>query len=507
MQNSQCDWLRIWAKYTPEKLLLRDYESGNEWSYSAFNNRVNFLANYLKKTYDLKKGERIAVLSKNNPTYVALFWICIKLGVILVPINFRLTNNEVKNLISETLPKLFFFQNEFEEMTAMLKKENFINSSININFAEEIFINKNITASNAFPTNITEEDPVMILFTSGSTGVPKGSIITHKMLFWNSINTELRLDITSNDHTLTFAPFYHTGGWNVLQTPFIHHGASQTLLGDFNPELIMDLIEKEKVTLLFGVPTMLQMMAESEQFEDTDLSSLRYIIVGGAPMPIPLIQKWHEKGVFIRQGYGLTEVGPNCFSLSEKDAVRKIGSIGFPNFYIEAKLMNRNNENCGVNESGELWMRSPVVTPGYWNNKEESEKVNTEGWFHTGDIAKIDNEGYYYIIDRKKNMFISGGENIYPAEIEKVLYMMNEIKNAAVVGVNDKKWGEVGAAFIVLNENERLNEEIIIEFCRKKLAKYKIPKHFIFLNELPLNSAGKIDKLRLINLYNSTINN
>jgi len=506
MSNFEFDWLKKWAEYSPDNLMLREYHSGNEWSYSDFNNKVNYLANCLQSEFDIKKGERVAVLSKNNHAFVALFFACAKIGAILVPINFRLTTEEIKNLTAEITPKLFIFQSEFEKTVSSLKKNHVIVNTLNIASVKKNLSEHDLKNYNPINVNIIEDDPIMILFTSGSTGIPKGAIVTHKMLFWNSINTELRLDINSRDHTLSFAPFYHTGGWNVLLTPFIHHGASQTMINEFNSELIIDLIEKEKVTILFGVPTMLQMMAETEQFKTADLSSLRYIIVGGAPMPIPLIEKWHNKGVFIRQGYGLTEVGPNCFSLSEKDAIKKIGSIGFPNFYIDAKLINQNKDECKIGESGELWLRSPVVTPGYWNQKEETEKAISNGWFHTGDIARKDEDGYYFIVDRKKNMFISGGENVYPAEIEKALYFMQGIKDAAVIGVNDKKWGEVGAAFIVPDKLDSLNEELIIEYCKTKLAKYKIPKHFRFLSELPLNSVGKIDKMKLIGIFNSTTN-
>lgn len=288
----------------------------------------------------------------------------------------------------------------------------------------------------------------MILFTAGSTGVPKGAMVTHKMLFWNSINTGLRLDLTSMDHTQSYAPFFHTGGWNVLLTPFLHHGGSHTLLEKFDPDQILQLMESEKTTLLFGVPTMLQMMSESPLFDKVDLSNVRYAVVGGAPMPEPLINRWHEKGIFIRQGYGLTEVGPNCFSLHQDDAIRKRGSIGFPNYYIDAKVVDPSGNELGPNEEGELWLRSPVVTPGYWRKPEETAETITDGWFHTGDVVMKDDEGFFYVVDRKKNMFISGGENVYPAEVERFLYTHPAIREVAVIGVPNEKWGEVGKAYV-----------------------------------------------------------
>ncbi len=347
----------------------------------------------------------------------------------------------------------------------------------------------------------------MVLYTAGTTGLSKGVIITHKMLFWNSINTGLRLDLNSSDHTQSFAPFFHTGGWNVLFTPFMRHGASHTLLTHFDADLILQLMDKEKATILFGVPTMLQMMSDSPLFENTDLSSVRYAIVGGAPMPIPLINKWHEKGVFIRQGYGLTEVGPNTFSLHQDDAKRKKGSIGFPNFYIDAKIVDAKGEDAGTDEVGELWMKSPVVTPGYWGQAKETAEAITDGWFHTGDMMRKDSDGYYFVVDRKKNMFISGGENVYPAEIESFLLTNVNIKEAAVIGIPDEKWGEVGKAYIVLKTDSELTPEGILEFCRGNLAKYKIPKFVQLIEELPQNDAGKIDRKKLLQLNSDSINN
>jgi fatty-acyl-CoA synthase len=340
----------------------------------------------------------------------------------------------------------------------------------------------------------------MILYTAGTTGLSKGAIINHRMLFWNSINTALRLDITTEDHTQSFAPFFHTGGLNVLFTPFIHHGASHTLLTKFDPDLILQLMEKERATILFGVPTMLQMMADSTLFKKIDLSSVRYAIVGGAPMPIPLINIWHEKGVYIRQGYGLTEVGPNVFSLYQDDAICKKGSIGFPNFYFDVKIVDDNGNELGANEVGELWLKSPAVTPGYWRKPEETAKSITDGWFHTGDMVMKDNEGYFYVVDRKKNMFISGGENVYPAEIERFLLTHPAIKEAAVIGVPDEKWGEVGKVFIVVNDGEKISSAEAAEYCKGKLAKYKTPKYFEIVQEIPKNDAGKTDRIKLLTI-------
>lgn len=501
MHNFQTDWLSKWAKYTPDRMFLREHQRDMQWSYSDFNARTTSLAVYLVNQYKIRKGDRVAIYSKNKSEHVILFLACIKIGALLVPLNFRLMPRELDILISDAEPKLFFYDEEFSDhitKLSSLSKAEVVNPLTEIT---KFLLEQNISSKFEPGEIYTQDDPVMILYTAGTTGLSKGVIITHKMLFWNSINTGLRLDLHSSDHTQSFAPFFHTGGWNVLFTPFLHHGASHTLLTQFDADLILQLMEKEKATILFGVPTMLQMMADSPYFDKVDLSSVRYAIVGGAPMPIPLINTWHSKGVFIRQGFGLTEVGPNCFSLHQDDAIRKKGSIGFPNFYIDAKVVKEDNTECAANEVGELWLKSPVVTPGYWKNEKATKEAITDGWFHTGDLVKQDQDGYFYVVDRKKNMYISGGENVFPAEIESFLYTNEKIKEVAVIGVEDERWGEVGKAYVVLKENTSAVENEIIEFCKGNLAKYKIPKHIEFLTELPKSEAGKIDKKKLIQMH------
>ena len=502
MFNYQTDWLSKWAVYTPNKFFLREYNRDLRWTFKQFNERTNALAAHLVTNFNIKIGDRIAVFSKNRAEFVQLFLAAIKCGAILVPLNFRLTARELDLLINDAQPKLFLFEEEYRNEVIKLNSLKRVEQSETINefthFLIDDFTDYKFTPEKIFG----ETDVCMILYTAGTTGLSKGVIINHRMLLWNAINTGLRLDITSNDHTQSYAPFFHTGGWNVLFTPFLLHGASHTLIQNFDAELILKLMEEEKSTIMFGVPTMLQMMSDLKNFETANLSSLRYAIVGGAPMPIPLINIWHKKNVPIRQGYGLTEVGPNCFSLHQDDAIRKKGSIGFPNFYIEAKIIDDNGNECKLNEVGELLLRSPVVTDGYWGKAEETKKSITDGFFHTGDLVRKDEENYFYVVDRKKNMFISGGENVYPAEIEKFLYTHNSIKEVAVIGVPDSKWGEVGKAFVVIKNNEQLSREEIINFCVGNLAKYKIPKYVEILDNIPKTDAGKINKLKLLELHN-----
>ena len=304
----------------------------------------------------------------------------------------------------------------------------------------------------------------------------------------------MRLNITSDDRSVSCTPLFHTGGWNVIPTPFLHRGASFCLTRTFDPDAILRLMEEDKSTMFMAVPTMLQMMVDSDLFSQVQLKHMRFFIIGGEPMPLPLIRKWHDKGVPIRQGYGMTEAGPSITSLHQDDAIRKMGSIGLPNFYIDTKIVDEAGNEVGANQVGELLLKGPSVTTGYWQNESVTRESIVEGWLHTGDLVVKDDDGFLFVVDRKKNMYISGGENVYPAEVEKVLHSHDKVAEAAVIGVPDDKWGEVGSAFIVLKQGAQLSEEELIDFCAGRLAKYKTPKHIQFIETLPRSDAGKLDR-------------
>ncbi len=298
-------------------------------------------------------------------------------------------------------------------------------------------------------------------------------------------------------------PPFHTGGWNVTLTPFIHHGGYSVICKKFDPVTTLQFLQKENITIFMAVPTMLQMIAEQPEFEYASFPSLYYLIVGGEPMAIPLIEKWSEKGVPVRQGYGMTEVGPNLTSLHQSDAIRKIGSIGRPNFYVQIKVMDEQGDEVQKGESGELWLKGPMVTPGYLNNNEGTAKTFSEDgkWFKTGDIVRVDEEDYIYVMDRLKNMYISGGENVYPAEIERILVKYPAVSACVIIAVKHEKWGETGRAIVVLKNGINATEQEIIDFCSTQLAKFKVPKSVVFVEEIPKTDAGKIDRKKLKNQY------
>lgn len=493
------DWIARWAEYSPIKIAVRDADTDESYTYGQLNQLSQLLADHFSHQFGIKKGDRIAVLAEYTPDYIVLFAAAMKLGFILVPLNYRLSGRELDYILDNAGASFLIVEEKYLpllEGQPCMEKIGSRMGMVELNALLGSFEGKKLDRSQENQATVSADDPLFILYTSGTTGFPKGAIYTHAMAFWNSINTQLRLDITAADHTLVCMPPFHTGGWNVLLSPFLHHGASFTLLRKFEADRVLHLLEDEEATLFMGVPTMLKMMADDPAFDQVSLNALRYFIVGGEAMPIPLIEQWQQKGVPIRQGYGLTEVGPNVTSLHHDDALRKIGSIGKPNFYVETRLVTESGGEAAPEEEGELWLKGPMVTPGYWNNAEATEKSIENGWFKTGDVLIRDAEGYLYVKDRIKNMFISGGENVYPAEVEKFLQTHPGIQEVAVVGVADEKWGEVGKALIVKKMSD-LSAEDILDFCRGKLAKFKVPKHIHFVTEIPKTDSGKIDRKRL----------
>ncbi|WP_420316866.1 o-succinylbenzoate--CoA ligase [Ekhidna sp.] len=494
------DWIERWAEYAPIKVAVSDAETGNCLTYRQLNNLSNFLAKRLQ-TEGIQPGDRVAVLSEFRLEYIVLLGAAMKLGFIIVPLNYRLSPREVCYMVNNCEPKMVISEEKFSSLIDSNELE--YQPSISWDMQDLFSELSKVLGDEEFNANdIKDDDPLFIIYTSGTTGFPKGAIYSYKMAFWNAINTQIRLDITSRDHTIICMPPFHTGGWNVLLMPFLLQGGSFTLLRKFDAATVLNLLEDEEVTLFMGVPTMLKMMADDGSFGEVSLESVRYFIVGGEAMPLPLIELWESKGVPIRQGFGLTEAGPNIYSLHHDDAMRKIGSIGTPNFFVGVKLMKQDGTEAKGEEEGELWLNGQVVTPGYWNNEEASKEAFTDGWFRTGDILVRDEEGYFYVKDRIKNMFISGGENVYPAEVEKLLQTHPSIQEVAVIGVPDERWGEVGKA-IVVGRSATLTKDDILDFCAGKLAKFKIPKHVELVDEIAKTESGKIDRKKLKSFVNT----
>ncbi len=337
-----------------------------------------------------------------------------------------------------------------------------------------------------------------MLYTSGTTGRPKGVMLPHRMIVWNAYNTAISWQMRDSDVIPIFTPMYHAGGLTVFLTAGLLLGCTMVLHRGFNASEVWQWVERKRVTVLMAVPTIFKMLMEAPEFTTVNLSSVRWFISGGAPLPLYLIEAYLRRGILFKQGYGLTEVGVNCFAISDEDARRKLGSIGRPFLFTQARRVDEHGQEVAANEIGELLLRGPHVCLGYWQNPQATASaLDAEGWFHTGDKARVDADGFYYIVGRAKDMFISGGVNVYPAEVVAELLLHPAVEDAAVVGVEHEKWGEVGAAFVVLRAGATLSVEDLSAFLSMRLARYKIPLHWHFVRELPRNAYGKVIRAEL----------
>ncbi len=494
------NWLQRWARYAPDKTAVIDLPTGRAFSYAELDRRAERAARLLRDRYSVGAGDRVAVIGGNRPEQLDLFFAIAKLGAVLVPVNWRLAPDEVAWVLADADPSVLAFGEDVAGTVAALLDGLWGGRCLALDGpggSEERLAGMDDTP--VATEGVDEHTPLMLLYTSGTTGRPKGAVLTHGTITWNAINTAAGWDLHHDDVTLTHTPLFHTGGWNVLTLPLLHRGGTVVLAGGFDAGETLDAIGRHGVTVLFAVPTMFQMMLEHEAFAAAELASLRYFISGGAACPVPLIEAFQARGVVFKQGYGLTEVGPNCFVLHERDAVRKAGSVGFPTLHLDTRLVDGEGRAVRPGEVGELQLRGPTVCAGYWrNNGATAAAIDDDGWFATGDLFTCDEEGYHTVVGRLKEMYISGGENVYPAEVERVLYRAEGVTEAAVVGVPDVRWGEVGHAFIAGQSGDApLDEEQLLSYCRAHLARYKVPKQLTILAQLPKGTSGKIDKLQL----------
>lgn len=510
------DYLARRELYSPDRLAVIDTGKEPEWrlTFCQMNARANRFANWLQELAGIVKGDRVAILAHDGVEHLDSFFACSKLGAIHTALNWRLHWQEILDIFRQTTPKVLIYSEEFTTKVAELHK-----ALKDLSGAEpEILVpyllhldGPGLEGSLPFEQALSEsaesavncetldkEDIAALIFTGGTTGLPKAAQVSHRMIAWNTLNTVIH-DVTHNDIYLNVFPMFHTGGLFVYTLPQVIFGGTTILLRQFDPALVLELIEREQVTIFAGVPTMYQMMTQAPNWESSDLTSLRFCTSGGAPLPVPLVKQYtQEKNIRFKQGFGMTEFGPGIFALAPEDAIRKAGSIGRPNFYVDAQIMNDEGEILGPNQDGELVLKGPSYCSGYFNNPEATaQAVDSLGFFHTGDIAHYDEEGYFYIVDRKKDMFISGGENVYPAEIERVLYQHPAVHMCAVIGLPDPKWGEAGQACVVLKPGTNTSEDELLDFMGNRLARFKVPKKVIFLESLPISAAGKILKREL----------
>jgi fatty-acyl-CoA synthase len=498
------DYLARRELYSPDKLAFIDAGKSPEWrlTFRDANRRANKLANWLK-SQGIEKGDRVAILAKDGYEHLDLFFACSKLGAVHTALNWRSHWRELLEIFNYTNPKILVFSDDFKEGVSNLVTHyslltlhldgNGIKDSLHFESTLQSASDSAVTCE-----DLEAEDTAALIFTGGTTGLPKAAQVSHRMIAWNTLNTVIH-DVTHNDVYLNVFPMFHTGGLFVYTLPQVIFGGTTILIRQFDPAQVLNLLEREKVTIFAAVPTMYQMLTTAPNWDTADLSTLRFCTSGGAPLPVPLVEKYtQEKGIRFKQGFGMTEFGPGIFALAPEDAIRKAGSIGRPNFFVDAQIVDEQNQFLGPNEAGELILKGPSYSSGYFNNPEATQAaIDERGYFHTGDVAQYDEEGYFYIVDRKKDMFISGGENVYPAEIEKVLYQHASVHMCAVIGLPDAKWGEVGKACVVLKPNQSATEDELLKFMTERLAKYKVPKSVSFMDALPISAAGKILKREL----------
>jgi fatty-acyl-CoA synthase len=501
------DWLKRHAERTPYKLAVVDAHSGRQFSYAQFNERANRLAAFLKDELGLQQGDRVSILAQNSSDYYEALFACSKMGAILNTLNWRLATPELEYILNDCAPQALIYESEFHESVDALRPkiacQHYIVLGDQAPDGEWVYEEALAAGSpeGVEMPRLTYDDTWAILYTSGTTGRPKGAQVTYGNFFYNAIGIGMAVDLTSQDVNLNVLPTFHAGGLGLYAGPTFHAGGTVVVMRAFDPAELLRLIGGWQVSVLLLVPAIYLMLAQYPDFDKYDLSSVRSWASGGSALPPSLVEQFAAKNIIIQQGFGMTETGPTVFLITKEDALRKAGSVGKPVMHTDVRILDQEGYELGPEEVGELCVRGGNVTTGYWNRPQATAEAIVDGWLHSGDAARYDEEGFYYIVDRWKDMFISGGENVYPAEVENVIYQHPAVAEAAVIGVPDPKWQEVGKAILVLKEGQRVSEEQIIEFCQGKLARYKIPKSVTFVDVLPRTAAGKVLKRELREQY------
>ncbi|MDE2378797.1 long-chain fatty acid--CoA ligase [Bradyrhizobium sp.] len=490
------DWIAHHCLRTPGKTAVVDLASGRRFSYAQFDARISRLATHLRDRLKVSRGDRVAVLALNTTDTLEVQFACGRLGAVFLPLNVRLTVPELQFIVGDSTPKVMIHDDDLAETALAVARLCGVASTLLLGPGGSY--ESGIAAARPLDRfeEVTLDDVSTIMYTSGTTGHPKGATITHGMTFWNCVNLGGPAYISPSTVLLTVLPLFHTGGLNCYTNPALHAGGTVLIMRAFDPGQALALIgdPAQGINVFFGVPAIYQFMAQHPAFAATDLSRLVIGGVGGAPMPVPLLKAWEARGVALQQGYGMTETSPAVLVLDREDAARKAGSAGKPVLHTEVRIVRPDGNDAEVGELGELWVKGPNVTPGYWNRPEANKSSFTDGWLHTGDATRMDEEGFYYIVDRWKDMYISGGENVYPAEVENVLHQLDAIAEAAVIGIPDPQWGEVGMAIVAVKPGGRVTEADVLAHCAANLARFKCPRQVRFVDALPRNATGKIHK-------------
>ena len=498
-------WLVKREFLTPAKEAVVDGEK--RLSYRELNRRVNRLSHALLGM-DLQIGDRVAILSYNRVEFLEVIMAAAKLGLILVPLNWRLTAPELAFILNDSGAETLFFDAGLVELVESVGDQTPLKQVI-------AFGEKDMPRARAYETLIADEpdsEPAIepapdldtshiIMYTAGTTGKPKGALLSQGASFWNALNLNLAMDFTSCDRNLLVLPMFHIGGIGLFTLPMIYDGATVVIQRTFDPVKTLALLREENISLFFGVPAIFLALVQHPEFKAEAFKSVRVVMSGGAPLPVSLVAQYHQAGIVLQQGFGMSEAAPSIATLDKNLALEKAGSIGRAVMHLQARVVDDNMQALPAGSVGELVIRGPNLMQGYWNRPEATKEAFSDGWFHTGDLARMDADGCLYIVERKKDMFISGGENVYPAEVENAIFQIPKIAEVAVIGAKDPKWGEVGRAVVVLKEGRKVTADDIIDHLKGSLAKYKIPKSVVFIDQLPRNAAGKVLKNKLREQY------
>ncbi|MFV0246013.1 MAG: acyl-CoA synthetase [Qingshengfaniella sp.] len=498
------DWTAFHARMNPDATILREDETGRHFTYGTFVDRVGRLAAGLRAC-GVAPGDRVATLMLNSTDTFEIMFAAPRLHALFLPMNWRLAIPELTEIVGQAQPRILIYSTEFSAQAQALAAAF---PGLRLIQADRGAPSEYETLATTGPMLPVPEDldwntTWTIIYTSGTTGKPKGALITYKMAFFNNTHASWMARLSAQSVCASFLPTFHIGGLNAFPNPVLYNGGSVIVMPRFDAARLLELMTNPALggNRSWGVPTTFSFMAELPDFADARFNDDCVMGTGGAPMPVSLLETYQAKGVTLLQGWGMTETCSTGSILTEDRLVERIGSVGKPIISLQTRLVTKDGRDAEQGEVGEIWVKGPNVTPGYWNNPAADAANFEDGWFKTGDAMRQDEDGFLYMVDRWKDMYISGGENVYPAEVENVLCALPQVSQAAVIGIPDPRWGETGCAFLTLKAGAKIDEAEVIAYCNTRLARYKLPRRVVVIDEMPLNATGKMQKLVLAEMY------
>jgi fatty-acyl-CoA synthase len=505
-------WVRRRAMKSGQKSAI--IFEGAELSYLRLDKRVTMLANALRDRGVLA-GSRVAYLGDNEPAFFEVLFAVATLGAIFVPLNTRLAAPEIRYELEDSRSGLLIHAERLQELARTAVEATSVTRLIEVGETRDRSHDTPVSAdvptesfeevlaggsSDHFEAEVSLEDPALILYTSGTTGYPRGALLTHGNLTWNAMNVIVDYDLVSSDVALMISPLFHVASLGMGALPTLLKGATMILEPRFDPGIALQQIERYRVTWLSGVPTTFQLICEHPAWQTTDLSSLEKLTCGGSPVPLRVLDAYEQRGLSFTGGYGMTESSPGATSLQPGRSRDKAGSSGLPHFFTELRVVDSSYTEVEVGTVGEILLRGPNVMARYWNHP-DAEEYGTDGWFRSGDLGYLDEDGFLFVTDRLKDMIVSGGENVYPAEIEQIILELDGVSGVAVIGMPDEKWGEVPIAILTIRDGFDVDEVLVRNVLKDRIAKYKVPKRIVFVDDLPRTASGKVRKLELRRQY------